>query len=128
MRVGIINVTSYFGSELARLLYRHPDASITSVTGRSAAGQKLGEVFPHLSNLDILIQPELAGSLDIVFSALPAKVSAEAVIPLLEDGIKVVDISADFRLKQPSAYEGVVQRRPPRPSVSQRGGLRPHGA
>ena len=53
----------------------------------------------------MLIQPELAGSLDIVFSALPAKASAEAVIPLLEDGIKVVDISADFRLRQPSDYE-----------------------
>ena len=105
MRVGIINVTGYFGSELARLLHRHPDASITSVTGRSAAGQKLGDVFPHLSGLDMIIQPELDGSLDMAFSALPAKASAEAVIPLLEDSIKVVDISADFRLRQPSDYE-----------------------
>ena len=78
---------------------------ITSVTGRSAAGQKLGEVFPHLSDLDIVIQPELDGSLDLVFSALPQKASVEAVIPVLEGGIKVVDISADFRLRQPSVYE-----------------------
>ena len=105
MRVGIINVTGYSGSELARLLYRHPDVKITSVTGRSAAGQKLGEVFPHLSDLDIVIQPELDGSLDLVFSALPQKASVEAVIPVLEGGIKVVDISADFRLRQPSVYE-----------------------
>ena len=105
MRVGIINVTGYSGSELARLLHLHPDARITSVTGRSAAGQKLGEVFPHLSDLDLVIQPELDGSLDLVFSALPHMASAEAVIPLLEDGVKVVDISADFRLRRASEYE-----------------------
>ena len=105
MKVGIINVTGYSGSELARLLYSHPEVRITSVTGRSAAGQKLGEVFPHLSDLDMVITPELDGSLDLVFSALPHKASAEAIIPLLEDGIKVVDISADFRLRKLSVYE-----------------------
>ena len=66
LRVGIINVTGYSGSELARLLHRHPKAKITSVTGRSAAGQELGEVFPHLSDLDMVIQPELDGSFDLV--------------------------------------------------------------
>ena len=105
MKVGVINVTGYSGSELVRLLHRHPEVEIASITGRSAAGQKLGEVFPHLSDLDLTVQPELAGSLDLVFSALPHKASAEAVIPLLEDGIKVVDISADFRLRKPSEYE-----------------------
>ena len=105
MNVGIINVTGYSGSELVRLLYHHPEVRITSVTGRSAAGQKLGEVFPHLSGLDMTIQPELDGSLDVAFSALPHKASAEAVIPLLEAGIKVVDISADFRLRSVSEYE-----------------------
>ncbi len=104
MRIGIINVTGYSGSELARILHRHPEVSVTSVSGRSAAGQKLGDVFPHLSGLDLVIKPELDGSLDLVFSALPHKASAEAVIPLLEDGVKVVDISADFRLRQASEY------------------------
>ena len=78
---------------------------IASVTGRSAAGQKLGEVFPHLSALDLTIAPELDGSLDLVFSALPHKASAEAVIPALKQGLKVVDISADFRLKSAQEYE-----------------------
>ena len=105
MRVGIINVTGYSGSELARLLYAHPEVRVTSVTGRRAAGQKLGDVFPHLSGLDMVIQPELDGSFDLVFSALPQKASAEALIPLLEDGVKVVDISADFRLRRLSDYE-----------------------
>jgi N-acetyl-gamma-glutamyl-phosphate reductase len=104
MKVGIINVTGYAGSELARILYRHPEAKLTSVTGRSAAGQNLAEVFPHLSALELTITAELEGSLDLVFSALPHKASAEAVIPVLEQGIKVIDISADFRLKQADAY------------------------
>ena len=58
-RVGIINVTGYAGVELARLLHQHPAVELTSVTGRSAAGQKLGAVFPHLSNLDLTISPKL---------------------------------------------------------------------
>ena len=105
MRIGIINITSYSGSELARILYRHPEVKITSVTGRSAAGQKLGDVFPHLSNLDLVVQPELDGSLDLAFSALPHKASAEVVIPLIKEGLKVVDLSVDFRLKSLSEYE-----------------------
>ena len=105
MRVGIVNVTGYSGCELARILYKHPEVEIASVTGRSAAGQKLGQVFPHLSSLDLTITPELDGSLDLVFSALPHKASAEAVIPALEQGIRVIDISADFRLKSAEEYE-----------------------
>ena len=104
MKIGIINVTGYAGSELARILFQHPEVEIVSVTGRSAAGQPLGEVFPHLQTLDLTITPELEGDLDLVFSALPHKASAEACIPLLEQGIKTVDISADFRLKQADEY------------------------
>jgi len=104
MRVGIINVTGYTGVELARLLYQHPEVKLTSVTGRSAAGQKLGAVFPHLAGLDLTIDAEL-GDVELVFSAMPHKESAKEVIPLLSKGIKVVDISADFRLKEASEYQ-----------------------
>jgi N-acetyl-gamma-glutamyl-phosphate reductase len=102
-RVGIINVTGYAGVELARLLYQHPQVELTSVTGRSAAGQRLGKVFPHLSCIDLTIQNEL-GEVDFVFSAMPHRESAKEVIPLLNRGIKVVDISADFRLKDAAEY------------------------
>ena len=105
MKAGIINVTGYAGSELARILYRHPHVEISSVTGRSAAGQKLGSGFPHLSALDLEITEDLADDVDVVFSALPHKASAEAVIPLLAKGTRVIDISADFRLKQATQYE-----------------------
>ena len=104
MKVGIINVTGYAGCELVRILRHHPEVEIASVTGRSAAGQHLGEVFPHLDNMDLDITADLCDDLDLVFSALPHKASAEACIPLLEQGVKVVDISADFRLKQADVY------------------------
>ncbi len=104
MKVGIINVTGYAGCELVRILRHHPEVEIASVTGRSAAGQPLGQVFPHLDNMGLNITAELCDDLDFVFSALPHKASAEACIPLLEQGLRVVDISADFRLKQADVY------------------------
>lgn len=104
IKVGILNVTGYAGAELARLLWQHPEVEITGVTGRSAAGEKLGDIFPHLSDLGLIVKPELDASVDIVFSALPHNSSAEQVIPLLDQGARVVDLSADFRLKDPSEY------------------------
>ena len=102
-RVGIINVTGYAGVELARLLSQHPQVELTSVTGRSAAGQKLAEVFPHLAGSKLVIDTEL-GDVELAFSAMPHRESAEEVLPLLERGIRVVDLSADFRLKDASEY------------------------
>jgi N-acetyl-gamma-glutamyl-phosphate reductase len=102
-KAGIINVTGYAGVELARLLHQHPEVELTSVTGRSAAGQKLGAVFPHLNQLDLTIEAAL-GEVDIAFSALPHKESAEVILPLVQKGVKVVDISADFRLNDAADY------------------------
>ncbi len=102
-KIGIINVTGYAGVELARLLCQHPQVELASVTGRSAAGQRLGKVFPHLASLNLTIEAEL-GEVDLVFSAMPHQESANEVIPLLSHGLKVVDISADFRLKDASEY------------------------
>ncbi len=104
-RVGIINVTGYAGAELARLLHRHPEIDLVSVTGRSAAGKELAEVFPHLRDIGMTIEPEIGTSVDFVFSALPHAASAEKVGPCLDDGVKCVDISADFRLKDREVYE-----------------------
>ena len=105
MKAGIINATGYAGVELARILHRHPQVEITSVTGRSQVGQKLSAVFPHLHDLDVTITEVLDGSVDLVFSALPQTASAEGLAPLLLGGTKAIDISADFRLKDLDTYE-----------------------
>ncbi len=104
-RVGIINVTGYAGSELARILYRHTDVEVVQVTGRSAAGKMLSEVFPYLRDADIKVSPALDASVDFVFSALPHAASAEALIPFIEQSVPCIDLSADFRLKDRATYE-----------------------
>ena len=103
-KVGIINVTGYAGVELARLLCQHPEVELTSVTGRSTAGQRLDKVFPHLASINLTIEAKL-GEIDLAFSAMPHKESAKEIIPLLNRGIKVVDISADFRLRDAAEHQ-----------------------
>jgi N-acetyl-gamma-glutamyl-phosphate reductase len=105
VRVGILNVTGYAGSELARLLYAHPSVTISSVTGRSAAGKRLPEVLPHLWRLDLPITESIEDSVDFVFSSLPSGSSAEALAPLIDAGIRVVDIAADFRLHNAEEFK-----------------------
>jgi N-acetyl-gamma-glutamyl-phosphate reductase len=116
MKVGIINVSGYTGVELARLLHQHPRVELASVTGRSAAGKRLAEVFPHLADIELTIEAEL-GRVELAFSAMPHKESAQEVIPLIKKGVRVVDISADFRLKDPSLYESWYGFKHPAPQL-----------
>ncbi len=105
-RVGIINVTGFAGMEAARLLWKHPEARIVAATGRSLAGKRLGEAFPHLAVYgDFRISEEIDAEVDVIFSALPTSESAKACAPFVRAGIKVVDIAADFRLREPGAFE-----------------------
>jgi N-acetyl-gamma-glutamyl-phosphate reductase len=92
------------GAEAARILHGHPQAQLVSVTGRSAAGKPVGEVYPHLAPLGLTIEEEL-GEVDAVVSALPHSASAQALLPYIERGLPVVDLSADFRLRRLEEYE-----------------------
>ncbi len=104
VKVGILGVTGYAGAELARLLHLHPQARVVSVTGRSGAGRPLAQVFPHLSCYDLTVQEELDDGVEVVFSALPHAASAEALLPYVRAGLPVIDLSADFRLRDPQEY------------------------
>ena len=117
MKVGIVNVTGYAGAELARILYRHPEAEITSVTGRSAAGKRLPEALPHLWQLDLPITKSVEGSVDVVFSALPSGASAETIAPLANSGARVVDMAADFRLHDPAEFKRAYNAEHPAPEL-----------
>jgi len=102
-RIAIINITGYIGAEVARLLCSHPGVQIVSVTGRSEAGKKLEKVMPHLSAIDLTIETE-PGEADLVFSSLPHKAGADTIAPLVRKGVRVIDLSADFRLKDAAEY------------------------
>jgi N-acetyl-gamma-glutamyl-phosphate reductase len=121
--VGILNVTGYAGSELARILHGHPHARLVAVTGRSAAGKRLPDVFPHLFALDLPISESLSAGgdvPDVVFSALPHAAAAEQLLPLIEAGVPVIDLSADFRLKRVDEYEAFYKVTHPAPHLLQR--------
>ncbi|MBL3551971.1 N-acetyl-gamma-glutamyl-phosphate reductase [Rhodovulum sulfidophilum] len=106
--VAILGASGYTGAELIRLIATHPDLRITALSGERKAGMAMAEVFPHLRHLDL---PDLVkideidfASVDLVFCALPHATS-QAVINKLPRDLKIVDLSADFRLRDPAAYE-----------------------
>src|SRR5438093_12989636 len=121
--VSIVNVTSYTGLELLRLLSQHPQFVVTSVTARSAVGKRLYEVFPQLSVMtNTQIDPrhvitEEPGQTDLAFVCLPHAAAAESVVTLLERGTKVVDLSADFRLRDVALYEEWYKHTHPAPAL-----------
>ncbi len=122
MNAGIINATSYFGIELVRLLAGHPRLTVTAATGRSQAGKELGEVFPHLRATDpaaagLVLTPALEGEVAVVFSCLPHAVSAAALLPFIEEGVPVVDVSADFRLNDVAGFERWYEVEHPAPEL-----------
>ena len=116
-RAAIINVTGYIGADIARIVLRHPEVELVCVTGRSAAGKRLAEVFPHFESSDLVIRPDIDVPVDVVFSAMPHKASAEACRPLVAQGLRVIDVSADFRLKSREEYEEWYQVEHPCPEL-----------
>jgi N-acetyl-gamma-glutamyl-phosphate reductase len=109
IRIGILGGTSYTGIELVRLLAGHEMAAIDFVSSRSSSGEPYSKIFPEIKNIfdAVLIAPDEAvtKTVDCVFSCLPHAVSAELCMPFINNGIKVIDLSADFRLKNPATYE-----------------------
>ncbi|HVG81914.1 MAG TPA: N-acetyl-gamma-glutamyl-phosphate reductase [Methylomirabilota bacterium] len=107
-RVGILGASGYTGAELIRILARHPAADIRLLSAERSAGKPVEEVFPHLGGLDLprLIHIDDAdwSALDMVFCALPHG-TTQQVIAGLPGHLKVVDLSADFRLADLDAYE-----------------------
>ncbi len=109
LRAAIVGSTGYGGVELIRLLESHPHVAVTSVISSSQAGTPIAEGFPHLTeivteNLDA-VDPELVRSkADVVFLATPHGVSMKLAPVFLEAGLKVIDLSGDFRLKNEETY------------------------
>ena len=105
--VGVLGASGYTGAELVRLLSRHPQARLRFLTADRRAGHAMGDVFPHLGTLNLpdLVKLDDAplGDVDVIFCALPHGTTQE-VIAGLPQTVKVVDLSADFRLFDPATY------------------------
>lgn len=109
IRAGVLGGTGYAGIEVVRLLLRHPQVRLERVVSQSYAGKKLAEVYPSLMGVcDITctaLDPEdIAGSCDVVFTALPHGASKEVIPDLYGRGLRVIDLSGDFRYNDPEVY------------------------
>ena len=103
IKVGVVGATGYTGVELLRLLVRHPQVEIVCVTSRSEAGQRVDAMFPNLRGfLDLtFVAPDAAPltDCDIVFFATPNGTAMHAVPGLIDAGVRVIDLAADFRIR-----------------------------
>jgi N-acetyl-gamma-glutamyl-phosphate reductase len=107
-KIAIVGASGYSGEELIRLLLRHPHAELACFTSRQYAGKAVADVFPRFrGQVDAkFVEPSVdALNGDIVFLALPHGVAAEFVPGLLKKGAKILDLSADFRLKSAATYK-----------------------
>ncbi|MDD4816780.1 MAG: N-acetyl-gamma-glutamyl-phosphate reductase [Victivallaceae bacterium] len=121
IRVGVVGAAGYAGEELLRLLLRHPNVQITAITSRKNAGDGVENVFPRFTGAGLtFVEPnaaELAKVCDVAFLALPHGLATEYAIPLLGYGVKVVDISADFRLRSTAKYKEYYGQEHPAPEL-----------
>jgi len=109
IKVGVVGGTGYTGVELLRLLAAHPDVQLSVITSRSEAGRAVSDLFPNLrGSVDLDFSAPDAGQLaacDLVYFATPNGTAMTMVPQLLEAGVRVIDLAADFRLRQPQAWE-----------------------
>jgi N-acetyl-gamma-glutamyl-phosphate reductase len=113
-RVAVMGASGYAGAELVRILAGHPRVRLTALTSRQYAGKPVDALYPALTGrVDALFGEDSVETVcreaDVVFLALPHKVPMAVVPRLLEAGKKVVDLSADFRFRDPAAYEAAYQ-------------------
>jgi N-acetyl-gamma-glutamyl-phosphate reductase len=109
IKVGVVGGTGYTGVELLRLLAGHPEAELVVITSRSEAGRPVSELFPNLrGSLDLAFsEPDIAqlSACDLVFFATPNGTAMGMTPQLLEAGVRVIDLAADFRLRQADQWE-----------------------
>jgi N-acetyl-gamma-glutamyl-phosphate reductase len=113
-RVAIVGATGYAGAELVRILSGHPDIELTLLTSRRYAGVRFDRIYPSMSGVVNLVceafSPDLlADRADIVFVALPHKLPMAFVPAIVNQGKRVIDLSADFRFKDATLYESYYQ-------------------
>lgn len=109
--VGLVGVTGYTGMELARILAHHPSFELVTATSRAEAGKKLADIYPFLQGMDMgsieISQPDpdaIAKACSLAFLAVPHGAAMDMAAELIARDVKVVDLSADFRLRDSAVY------------------------
>ncbi|HEV2966066.1 MAG TPA: N-acetyl-gamma-glutamyl-phosphate reductase, partial [Chthoniobacterales bacterium] len=123
--VAVVGASGYTGEELVRLLLGHPHVDLVAATSRSLAGKSLAEVFPRFANdkkanalkFSGAEPKQIARDASVVFLALPHGLAAEFAEPLLAAGARVLDLSADFRLKDADVYREFYEHEHPAPDL-----------
>jgi N-acetyl-gamma-glutamyl-phosphate reductase len=110
INAGIVGATGYAGEELIEILLRHPEVRITHISAKIDKPRKISEIFPRFKNrIELICQhlnpKDIVAKCDVIFLALPHTVSMEIVPFLLKHGKKVIDLSADYRLKDAKVYK-----------------------
>ena len=109
IKIGIIGGTGYTGVELLRLLVTHPKAEVVLITSRSEAGREVADLFPSLRGFIDLVfskpEPSSFSGCDVVFSATPNGIAMTHARELMEQGVKLIDLAADFRIKDIATWE-----------------------
>ncbi len=109
IKVGVVGGTGYTGVELLRLLAQHPEAEIRAITSRGEAGMPVADLFPSLrKRVDLrFVDPQSAdlASCDVVFFATPNGIAMQQAKALVEAGVRVIDLAADFRIKDVAEWE-----------------------
>jgi N-acetyl-gamma-glutamyl-phosphate reductase len=117
----IVGASGYSGEELFRLLSAHPSVHLSCITSRQYAGETVGSVFPRFAESDLRFTvPDvsaIAEGAEVAFLALPHGLAAEFALPLLEKGVTVIDISADFRLRDAATYTRYYKSEHPAPEM-----------
>jgi N-acetyl-gamma-glutamyl-phosphate reductase len=114
LKAAVIGGTGYAGVELVRILLGHPHAELTMITSRQYAGRPFSDIYPAMAGIVNLTcqafsEEAVSEAADVVFTALPHKASMGVVPGLIDRGKRVIDLSADFRFKDPALYEAWYQ-------------------
>jgi LysW-gamma-L-alpha-aminoadipyl-6-phosphate/LysW-L-glutamyl-5-phosphate reductase len=122
VRVGILAASGYIGGELLRLLLQHPEVEVTEATSRKSAGEYVFRVHPNLRGVtELRFSPsdpsKMIANSDVVFAALPHGESVKIVPQIADAGLKVIDLSADFRLSDKGQYPNWYGYDHPRPDL-----------
>jgi N-acetyl-gamma-glutamyl-phosphate reductase len=126
VKVAVLGASGYTGQELLRLLVVHPGVELVAVTSRQEAGRPLAEVFPRLRGapgadglafVEPSVEAIVASGAEAAFLALPHGVASEFAVPLLERGLRLIDLSADFRLRDAETYREFYGHEHPAPSL-----------